>query len=68
MEFFAFSFLVERAKGQTKTKLFFQANVSSKKQTNKFYFYYETSGCLVFVRFWKKLKKKKKDILKLSDL
>ena len=40
------------AKGQTKSKQFFQANISSKKQTNKFYFTtYETSGRLVFVRF-----------------
>ena len=27
-----------RSKGQTKSKWYFQANISSKKQTNKFYF------------------------------
>ena len=35
-------------KGQTNSKLFFQANVSSKKQTNKFNI---TTMRLIFVRF-----------------
>ena len=41
------------AKGQTKSKWFFQTNISPKKQTNQFYFttYYETSGRHVFIRF-----------------
>ena len=44
------------AKGQKKSKRFFQADVSSKKRTNEFYFTtYETSGRLVFVHFWMKL-------------
>ena len=41
------------SKGQKKSKWFFQVDVSSKKQTNRFYilYYYETSGRLVFVCF-----------------
>ena len=40
-------------KGQKQSKLFFHADVSSKKRTNKFYFttVHETSGRLVFVCF-----------------
>ena len=44
------------SKGQTKSKQFFQADVSSKR-TNKgiLLYYYETSGRLVFVRFLKEI-------------
>ena len=38
-------------KGYKKLKRFFQADVSSKKWKNEFYFTTETSGRLVFVRF-----------------
>ena len=47
------------AKGQTKSKQFFQADVSSKKRSNELY--YETSGRLV-------IEDTKKDISKLTDL
>ena len=46
-------------KGQTKSKRFFQADVSSKKRSNELY--YETSGRLV-------IEDTKKDISKLTDL
>ena len=56
-------------KGQTKSKWFFQAEVSSKKRTNKFdVTKYDTSGQLVFVRFLEEIEDTKKDISKLSDL
>ena len=48
-------------KGHTHSKLFFQANVSSKKRTNKFVF---TTCRLVFIRFLEE----SDDISKLTDL
>ena len=51
------------AKGQTKSKLFFQANVSSKKQTNEFDFTIMIPK-LVSIRFLEK----NEDILKSTDL
>ena len=42
------------AKGQTKSKRFFQADVSSKKRTNKFNF---TTMNLVHVRFLEEIEK-----------
>ena len=45
------------SKGQTKSKLFFQADVSSKKRTNEFNF---TTIRLVFVCIWRKLKTPKR--------
>ena len=49
-------------KGQKKSKLFFQVDVSSKKQTNKqiLLYYYETSGRIVFVHFLEKIEDTKK--------
>ena len=44
------TFLVDKQIGQTNSKLFFQADVSSKKRTNEFDF---TTMRLVFVRFLK---------------
>ena len=44
-------------KGQTNSKLFFQADVSSKKRTNKFDF---TTCLLVFVRFLEESENTKK--------
>ena len=44
-------------KGQTISKLFFQANVSSKKQTNKFNI---TTMRLIFVRFLEEIEDIKK--------
>ena len=55
-------------KGQTKSKQFFQADVSSKKQTNEFYFTtMKTQVDLFLFVFLRKLKTKT-DILKRSDL
>ena len=50
------------SKGQTKSKWFFQADVSSKTRTIKFDFttYYETSGWCVFVRFLEEIEDTKK--------
>ena len=45
-------------KGQTKSQWFFQADVSSKKGMNEFY--YETSGWLVFVCFLEEIEDTKK--------
>ena len=57
-----------RTKGQTKSKWFFQADVSSKKPTNEFDFntVIPLVNLFLFV-FWKKLKTPK-DISKLTDL
>ena len=57
--------LTKDTKGQTKSKLFFRAYISSKKQTNEFYFtmYYETSG-----RFFLKKLKAPKRHFELTDL
>ena len=48
-------------KGQTNSKLFFQANVSSKKQTNKFNI---TTMRLIFVRFLEEIEDIKKTFRK----
>ena len=45
------------SKGQTKSKRFFQADVSSKKRTNEFNF---TTMRLVFVRFLEEIEDTKK--------
>ena len=51
----------ECIKGQTKSKQVFQADVSSKKQTNKFYFTtMKPPGDLFWFIFWRKLKTPKK--------
>ena len=50
-------------KGQTKSKWFFQADVSSKKRTNEFDFttiYNDTLGQLVFVRILEEIEDTKK--------
>ena len=48
-------------KGQTKSKRFFQANVSSKKQTNGFYFTTMKPQVDLFsFVFWRKLKAPKR--------
>ena len=45
------------SKGQTKSKLFFQADVSSKKRTHEFNF---TTMRLIFVRFLEEIEDTKK--------
>ena len=45
-------------KGQTKSKQFFQANISSKKRI--LLYYYETPGRLVFFRFLEEIEDTKK--------
>ena len=56
------------SKGQTKLKGFFQADVSSKKGTNEFYFTTMKPQVDLFsFVFWKKLNHQK-DISKLTDL
>ena len=55
----------ETPKGQTNSKWFFKADVSSKKRMNKFNF---TTCQLVFVRFLEESEDTKKTILKLTDL
>ena len=61
--------IAEGIKGQTKSKQFFQADVSSKKRTNEWIllYYFETSGRLVFVRFLEEIEDTK-NISKLTDL
>ena len=50
-----------KTKGQTKSKWFFQADVSSKKRTNEFYFTTMKPQVDLFsFVFWKKLKKPKR--------
>ena len=49
------------AKGQTKSKQFFQADVTSKKMNELILlYYYETSLQLVFVRFLEEIEDTKK--------
>ena len=49
------------SKGQTKSKWFFQADISSKKQTNEFYFTTMKPQVDLFLFvFWKKLKTPKR--------
>ena len=51
-----FSFMIAFAKGQTNSKRFFQADVSSKKRNQGILLYYnETSGRLVFFRFMEEI-------------
>ena len=47
-------------KGQTNSKLFFQANVSSKKQTSGFYFTTMKPQVAFFVRFLEEIEDTKK--------
>ena len=54
-------------KGQTKSKWFFQANISSKKTNEQIPLYYhDTPGWLVFVCFFGRNWRHQKDILKLT--
>ena len=49
------------SKGQTKSKWFFQADVSSKKTNERILlYYYETSGWLVFIHFLEEIEDTKK--------
>ena len=48
------------AKGQTKSKWIFQADVSSKRNKRIQLYFYETSGWLVFVRIWEEIEDTKK--------
>ena len=49
------------SKGQKLSKWFFQVDVSSKKTNERILlYYYETSGWLVFIRFWRKSKTPKR--------
>ena len=53
--------LLCQLKGQTNSKWFFQANVSSKKKSEQIRLYYcDTSGRLVFVRFLEEIDDSKK--------
>ena len=52
------------AKGQTKSKLFFQVEVSSKKRSNEFYFNIIIPGVDLFFR---RNRRHQKDISKLTD-
>ena len=56
------------AKGQTKSKWFFQANVSSKKQTNEFYFSTMKPQVDLFLFIFGGNWRHQKDISKLTDL
>ena len=57
----SFTINLTLTKGQTKSKRFFQANVSSKKRTNKFYFTTMKPKVNLFsFIFWRKLKTSKR--------
>ena len=55
--------MLAKVKGQTKSKLFFQADLSSKKTNERIRLYnYDNSGRLVFVRFLEKIEDTKKSL------